>query len=184
MFTALGAGASALGAFIADNTPVLRQVSGWIIVLMGLALAGLVRPASFDRERRFHVSPKALGAWAPPVMGAAFAFGWSPLHRPRARRHPHPRRRPASLGRGRAAPPARLLGGLGRAVRGVRASPSAASPAPSAGSSATSASINVASGLLLAGFGLLLLTGWITTVVLRLQEALVAVGLGGLANSL
>ncbi|MHB1855774.1 MAG: cytochrome c biogenesis CcdA family protein, partial [Acidimicrobiales bacterium] len=29
-------------------------------------------------ERRWHASPAALGGWAPPVMGAAFAFGWTP----------------------------------------------------------------------------------------------------------
>ena len=30
------------------------------------------------RERRFHVRPSVLGAWAAPVMGMAFAFAWTP----------------------------------------------------------------------------------------------------------
>ncbi len=30
------------------------------------------------RERRVEVRPSRLGAWAPPVMGVAFGFGWSP----------------------------------------------------------------------------------------------------------
>jgi len=30
------------------------------------------------QERRFHPRPSRLGAWAPPVMGMAFAFGWTP----------------------------------------------------------------------------------------------------------
>ena len=29
-------------------------------------------------ERRFTVRPSVLGAWAPPVMGMAFAFAWTP----------------------------------------------------------------------------------------------------------
>ncbi len=29
-------------------------------------------------ERRFAVRPSALGSWAPPVMGMAFAFAWTP----------------------------------------------------------------------------------------------------------
>ena len=78
VFTALGAGASAVGSFLFDHQLGLRQVSGALIVVMGLALAGLVRPAFFERERRFHVPARALGSYAPPVMGAAFAFGWSP----------------------------------------------------------------------------------------------------------
>jgi cytochrome c-type biogenesis protein len=30
------------------------------------------------RQHRLAVSPAKLGSWAPPVMGMAFAFGWSP----------------------------------------------------------------------------------------------------------
>ena len=30
------------------------------------------------RERRWHVAPSQLGEWAAPVMGMAFAFGWTP----------------------------------------------------------------------------------------------------------
>jgi cytochrome c-type biogenesis protein len=44
--------------------------------------------------------------------------------------------------------------------------------------------INLISGLLLAGFGVLLLTGAITDVVRWLQDALRAIGLDALANSL
>jgi cytochrome c-type biogenesis protein len=29
-------------------------------------------------ERRFHISPSRLGDWGAPVMGMAFAFGWTP----------------------------------------------------------------------------------------------------------
>jgi cytochrome c-type biogenesis protein len=78
VFTALGAEASTLGTSLNHHKRVLDQISGALIVAMGLVLAGAVTPAFMQRERRFHVSPSRLGVWAPPVMGMAFAFGWTP----------------------------------------------------------------------------------------------------------
>ncbi len=182
VFTALGAGASAVGAFLFDHQIGLRKVSGVIIIVMGLALAGLVRPAVFDQERRFHVSPKALGGYAPPLMGAAFAFGWSPCIGPVLGAILTLAAESASLSRGvllllaysaGLAVPfiasglafGRFTGAFGWVKRhfGV---------------------INLVSGLLLAAFGVLLLTGAITDVVRWLQDVLRALGLGALANSL
>ena len=45
---------------------------------MGLFLAGVITPRRLMADARFHVSPSKLGAFAPPVMGMAFAFGWTP----------------------------------------------------------------------------------------------------------
>jgi cytochrome c-type biogenesis protein len=78
VFVSLGAEASALGRAMQDHKRLLNQVSGIVVILMGLVLAGAVTPAFMQRERRFHVSPSRLGVWAPPVMGMAFAFGWTP----------------------------------------------------------------------------------------------------------
>jgi cytochrome c-type biogenesis protein len=78
VFTALGAEASALGTTLQHHKRVLDQISGVVIVAMGLILAGAVTPAFMQRERRFHVSPARLGVFAAPVMGMAFAFGWTP----------------------------------------------------------------------------------------------------------
>ena len=33
---------------------------------------------AFAQEKRVDVRPSKLGRWAPPVMGSAFAFGWTP----------------------------------------------------------------------------------------------------------
>src|SRR5207302_7515030 len=56
----------------------LEQVAGVVVIVMGLFLAGFVSPRLLLMERRLHVQPTELGAWAPPLMGAAFAFGWTP----------------------------------------------------------------------------------------------------------
>jgi cytochrome c-type biogenesis protein len=182
VFTSLGAVASAVGSLLARHSVELRRISGVAIIVMGLALAGLVRPALFDRERRFHVTPSALGTWAPPVMGMAFAFGWSPCIGP-------------------------VLGGIltlaadGHSLlRGVLLllaySVGLGIPFVASGLAFGRLAgafswvkrhfgvINLVSGLLLAALGVLLLTGWIGDVVLFLQDALRTIGLGGLANSL
>jgi cytochrome c-type biogenesis protein len=78
VFTAFGAGASALGQALREEKILLTRISGVVVIVMGLLLAGLVAPAVLERERRFQVSPSRLGSWAPPVMGMAFAFGWTP----------------------------------------------------------------------------------------------------------
>jgi len=78
VFVALGATASTLGQTLKGHQTGLNQVAGAVIIVMGLVLAGALSPAFIQRERRFHVLPSQLGAYAPPIMGMAFAFGWSP----------------------------------------------------------------------------------------------------------
>lgn len=78
VFVALGASASALGQLLLENKRLLEQIAGVTVVAMGLFLAGVVAPGFLQRERRFEVLPSKLGAFAPPVMGMAFAFGWTP----------------------------------------------------------------------------------------------------------
>jgi cytochrome c-type biogenesis protein len=78
VFAVFEAGASALGRTLQAHQTGLTQAAGVVIILMGLMFAGLLRPAWLMRERRFHVLPSRLGSWAPPIMGMAFAFGWTP----------------------------------------------------------------------------------------------------------
>jgi len=78
VFTALGAAASGLGRLLLDHQRGLVIAAGIVIVALGLLLAGGSTPRLLLRERRFHPLPSRLGVWAPPVMGMAFAFGWTP----------------------------------------------------------------------------------------------------------
>lgn len=78
VFVALGATASALGQSLLEHKRELERVAGALIIVMGIVLAGVVAPGMLQRERRFHVLPDKLGAFAPPIMGMAFAFGWTP----------------------------------------------------------------------------------------------------------
>jgi cytochrome c-type biogenesis protein len=78
VFTLLGAGASAIGQALLRHQQGLNQVAGVITIVMGLFIAGVLAPRAMQRERRFHVLPESLGVFAPPLMGMAFAFGWTP----------------------------------------------------------------------------------------------------------
>jgi cytochrome c-type biogenesis protein len=82
VFTILGASASAIGHLFLTHQQSLEWVSGLLIVLFGAVLvamaAGWTLPAALSGERRFVVRPSLLGAWAPPIMGMAFAFAWTP----------------------------------------------------------------------------------------------------------
>jgi cytochrome c-type biogenesis protein len=78
VFVALGATATALGQALLEHKRALERVAGAVIVVMGVVIAGVVVPAATQRERRFHVIPDRLGGFAPPIMGMAFAFGWTP----------------------------------------------------------------------------------------------------------
>lgn len=82
VFTVLGASASSLGRLLLTHQRPLEVASGILIVAFGAVLtamaAGVRMPMALVGEHRFAVRPSVLGAWAPPVMGMAFAFAWSP----------------------------------------------------------------------------------------------------------
>lgn len=83
VFAALGAGATAVGGFLRSNLPTLTRIAGVMIIVFGALMVAMAVSnrgllASLNTERKVHVRPSRLGKWAPPVMGSAFAFGWTP----------------------------------------------------------------------------------------------------------
>jgi cytochrome c-type biogenesis protein len=83
VFVLLGAGATSIGRRLLINQDALTRISGWFVVAFGafIVLSAVWNPnwlMPFMRERRLDVRPSRLGIWAPPVMGAAFGFGWTP----------------------------------------------------------------------------------------------------------
>jgi cytochrome c-type biogenesis protein len=83
VFAAFGATASSLGRFLAQNLPLATRIAGGVIIAFGLVIISMSWRGRgplgwFERDTRIQVRPSRLGAWAAPVMGAAFAFGWTP----------------------------------------------------------------------------------------------------------
>lgn len=159
VFAAFGATASAIGRFLASQLLLATRAAGAVIVVFGLVLACLAWSSGaalgpLGRGYRPDVRPSRLGKWAPPVMGGAFAFGWTPCIGPILTVVLATAATQDTLGRGIALLVAYsfglglpfLLSGLGlfRLIGRLRPHLRA---------------INIVSGFLLAGFGVVMATG-------------------------
>ena len=78
IFMAMGASASAIGAFLHDNLRLVQKVAGVILVILGLHLAGLFRIGFLNRDTRIQTSRRPASALGALVVGMAFGFGWTP----------------------------------------------------------------------------------------------------------
>ncbi|MEX1009409.1 MAG: cytochrome c biogenesis protein CcdA [Acidimicrobiia bacterium] len=80
VFILLGLGATSIGHTLVQNQLLLTRISGLVVLSMALfLLASLVlRSPWLFAEKRFHASASRLGPFAAPIIGAAFAFGWTP----------------------------------------------------------------------------------------------------------
>ena len=184
VFMAAGAGATALGGFLVRNQRLTSLISGWLIILFGVIIVALAvsnspRLAFLARERRLEVRPSRLGGWAPPVMGMAFGFGWTPCIGPVLGAILTLAASQETVGRGiwllfiysmGLGIPFVLAGiGLTKMYSGIRALHRYLLP------------INIASGLLMIGFGVLFVTGRITVLSGWISDLLIRIGLEWLA---
>lgn len=75
VFVSTGAAFGGLGAKLLVNQRLVSVIAGALAILMGLAFAGLL--PVFRRDLRTNLAPRA-GLVAAPVLGFAFALGWTP----------------------------------------------------------------------------------------------------------
>ncbi|WP_284675999.1 cytochrome c biogenesis CcdA family protein [Canibacter zhuwentaonis] len=66
---------AAFGAWLISYENVIMRVLGAVIILLGLAFVGLINP--LQKTRKLNLQP-ATGIASAPVLGVAFALGWSP----------------------------------------------------------------------------------------------------------
>ena len=78
IFIALGASATALGSLLLPRLGALRIVSGVVIVIFGLHLTGVFRIPFLQYEKKVEVRQRPLTEAGVFLVGAAFAFGWTP----------------------------------------------------------------------------------------------------------
>jgi cytochrome c-type biogenesis protein len=78
VFIALGATASALGAFLAGHFELLRHIGGALLIVFGLYVIGVPRIPLFDRERRLALRFGQASYPASFLVGMAFGIGWTP----------------------------------------------------------------------------------------------------------
>lgn len=77
VFTLMGAGFSFAGALIA-NQRVLRIVAGALLIVLGAVIIGLTVPSFMQRDARPFLARAPRGPAGAFLVGAAFAFGWTP----------------------------------------------------------------------------------------------------------
>jgi len=80
VFTLLFLATTAVSDALARNQETLTRLSGALVFLMALYLAGsqLLMAPGLYREVRFHPHLERFGPFVAPVAGAAFGLGWSP----------------------------------------------------------------------------------------------------------
>lgn len=78
VFVLLGAAASALGTLLRDYQHWLGRIGGVLLILFGLYLLGVLRPAFLMREWRIELARKPLGYFGSGVVGFTFGAAWTP----------------------------------------------------------------------------------------------------------
>lgn len=79
VFVALGASASLLGGFVRQNTQIISQIGGIIVILFGIYMLGIIKIPGLYSEKRMDLSKsRKFGKYAGFFMGMGFAAGWTP----------------------------------------------------------------------------------------------------------
>jgi cytochrome c-type biogenesis protein len=78
VFILLGATATWIGAFISSKISILTKLAGLVIIFFGIYMMGLIRPRLLFKEARFQIKNRGFGYAGALLIGAAFAFGWTP----------------------------------------------------------------------------------------------------------
>jgi cytochrome c-type biogenesis protein len=78
VFILLGAAASAVGTLLRDYQHWVGRAGGVLLILFGLWLLGVLRPAFLMREWRIDLARKPLGYFGSGVVGFTFGAAWTP----------------------------------------------------------------------------------------------------------
>jgi cytochrome c-type biogenesis protein len=78
IFIILGATATWIGSLISGKLGFFTKLAGLIIIFFGLIKLGLVRSLLFLKEFRIPFQNIRVGYVGSMILGAAFAFGWTP----------------------------------------------------------------------------------------------------------
>ncbi len=78
VFIALGASASLLGRYLFAYRGWIERLGGFVLILFGLWMVGLLKVGFLYKEGRYHFDKKPAGLIGSVLIGAAFAAGWTP----------------------------------------------------------------------------------------------------------
>ena len=78
VFVILGASATWLGRFLSQRLPLLITIAGVVIIIFGLQQIGIFKFGFMQGTKQIDLPAEKLGPFKAPLLGAAFAFGWTP----------------------------------------------------------------------------------------------------------
>ncbi len=78
VFISFGVTASLLGSILINYSDLLRIIAGIIIVIFSLQIMGVLKLSALNKEKRFYTKNYSKNLFFPFIVGAAFAFGWTP----------------------------------------------------------------------------------------------------------
>jgi cytochrome c-type biogenesis protein len=78
VFIIAGLFAAVIGAFVKTFGDIIYRILGAVIILLGMNMSGFYKPKFLNMEARFHVQKGRFGLISSFIIGAAFAFGWTP----------------------------------------------------------------------------------------------------------
>lgn len=78
IFVLLGLSASTIGTLLLQYQALLRKLSGVIVMIFGLHMAGVLKLQLLNLEKQFHFRPRKAGPLSALLLGMAFSAGWTP----------------------------------------------------------------------------------------------------------
>ncbi len=82
IFMIMGTSASFIGRIFIRNKSVFSKISGILIILFGLNMAGILNIKFLNMEKRMKAPKKITNWFSSVLMGMAFAAGWTPCFGP------------------------------------------------------------------------------------------------------
>jgi cytochrome c-type biogenesis protein len=78
VFVILGASATWLGGALLQRLPLMVNIAGLVIIVFGLQQMGMFKFGFLMAAKQIDLPVAKLGLFKAPLLGAAFAFGWTP----------------------------------------------------------------------------------------------------------
>lgn len=79
VFTLLGASVGLIGYALYDALPLIRQVGGLLLIILGLQMVGILKIPALYQTRQFHYLPTGPMSYLTAILvGIFFAAGWTP----------------------------------------------------------------------------------------------------------